>query len=114
MKRYNSYHTRIKTCYSLGLEDSLLPQEFTTSIPRSTTQTWKDLNPEVFVGYEFVNRIEADLKQVKLILDERLQRLKMKFYAFFRLYITVLEFMDKKTLKTNPIILKTISIPSVI
>ena len=96
MKRYNSYHTRIKTCYSLGLEDSLLPQEFTTSIPRSTTQTWKDLNPEAFVGYEFADRVEADLEQVKLILDERLQRMKIMFYAFCRLYITVLEFMDKK------------------
>ena len=82
MKRYNSYHTKIKTCYSLGLQETLLPKEFITSIPRSTTQGWKDLNPETFIGYEFAHQVETDLEQVKLILDERVKPMKTCFMRF--------------------------------
>lgn len=62
MKIYNTYHAKIKTCYSLGLQETLLPKELTSRIPRSTTQTWKKLNPEAFIGYDFANQVSTDLE----------------------------------------------------
>lgn len=99
MSKYNSYHSGIKTCYALGIQHQTLPDSFTNSIPRSTSQNWKELNPEKFVGSEFASQIETDLEQVKLILDERLRKIKTAFFSFCRLYISIIEFIDKKNLK---------------
>lgn len=95
MKKYNRYHSTIKTSYALGIQQQVLPHYFTSSIPRSTTQNWKELNPEKFVGNEFASQVENDLEKVKLILDERVKKLTTAFYAFCRLYLTILEFIGK-------------------
>ena len=71
-----------------------MPKGFITSIPRSTTQSWKSINPEAFIGYEFAHQVETDLEQVKIILDERVKRMKNMFYAFCRIYITILNFNE--------------------
>ncbi|MBS1549725.1 MAG: transposase family protein [Bacteroidetes bacterium] len=96
MNEYNRYHSTIKTSYALGIETQVLPDSFTKMIPRSTTQNWKELHPEKFVGNEFASQVENDLEKVKLILDERLKKMTIAFYAFCRLYITILEFIGKK------------------
>jgi hypothetical protein len=46
MKKYNRYHSTIKTSYALGIQQQVLPHSFTSSIPRSTTQNWKELSPK--------------------------------------------------------------------
>lgn len=96
MKKYKRYHSTIKTSYALGIQEQVLPHSFTSSIPRSTTQNWKELNPEKFVGNEFASQVENDLEKVKLILDERIKKMTTAFYAFCRLYLKILEFIGKK------------------
>ncbi|MBB4804805.1 hypothetical protein HNP38_000077 [Chryseobacterium defluvii] len=96
MKKYNRYHSTIKTSYALGIQQQVLPHSFTSSIPRSTSQNWKELNPQKFVGNEFASQVETDLEQVKLILDKRLRKIRVAIYAFCRLYITIIEFIGKK------------------
>lgn len=96
MKRYNRYHSTIKTSYALGIQEQVLPEYFTKSILRSTTQNWKELQPEKFVGNEFASQIENDLEKIKLILDERVKKMTTAFYAFCRLYLTILEFIGMK------------------
>ena len=96
MNKYNRYHSTIKTSYALGIQQQVLPHSFTSSIPRSTSQNWKELNPEKFVGNEFASQVENDLEKVKLILDERVKKMTTAFYAFCRLYLTILEFIGKK------------------
>lgn len=96
MKKYKRYHSTIKTSYALGIHEQILPHSFTSSIPRSTSQNWKELDPEKFVGKEFASGVETDLEQVKLILDERLRKIRVAIYAFCRLYITIIEFIGKK------------------
>lgn len=96
MKKYKRYHSTIKTSYALGIQQQVLPHSFTSSIPRSTTQNWKELDPEKFVGNEFASQVENDLEKVKLILDERIKKMTSAFYAFCRLYLTILEFIGKK------------------
>lgn len=111
---YNSYHTTVKTSYALGIQEQVLPPEFINSVPRSTSKGWEDKKPEDFVGGEFAAQVEADLDKVKTLLDERLKKMSAAFYAFARLYLTVLEFIDKDNFKKahseNGIVFKIIDI----
>lgn len=43
--------------------------------------------------------MEADIDKVKTLLDERLKKMSAAFYAFARLYLTILEFIDKDNFK---------------
>lgn len=96
MKKYKRYHSTIKTSYALGIHRQILPDSFTSSIPRSTSQEWKELNLEKFVGSEFASQVENDLEKVKTILDERVKKMTTAFYAFCRLYLTIIDFIGKK------------------
>lgn len=96
MNNYKSYHSAVKTSYALGIQNQVLPDSFLKSIPRSTTQNWKEIDPDKFVGGEFASQIESDLEKVKTILDERVKKLTTAFYSFCRLYISIIEFIGKK------------------
>lgn len=96
MNNYKSYHSAVKTSYALGIQNQVLPHSFLRSIPRSTTQNWKEISPDKFVGGEFASQIETDLEKVKTILDERVKKLSTAFYSFCRLYISIIEFIGKK------------------
>lgn len=96
MSSYKSYHTAVKTSYALGIQNQVLPNSFINSIPRSTSQSWKDIPADKFVGGEFASQIETDLDKVKTLLDERVKKLSTAFYSFCRLYISILEFIGKK------------------
>ncbi|MBB4808267.1 hypothetical protein HNP38_003609 [Chryseobacterium defluvii] len=80
----------------MGIQQQVLPHSFTSSIPRSTSQNWKELDPEKFLGNEFASQVEHDLEKVKTILDERVKKMTTAFYAFCRLYLTIIEFIGKK------------------
>lgn len=96
---YNTYHTSVKTSYALGIQEQVLPPEFINSVPRSTSKGWEDKKPEDYVGSEFAAQVEADLNKVKTLLDERLRQMSNAFYAFARLYLTILEFIDRDNFK---------------
>lgn len=85
----------VKTSYALGIDKEILPKTFTDTIPRSTSQNWKNINPQDFVGNEFAEKVEANLDQVKLMLDERLKKMRLVFYSFGRLYLSILNFIGK-------------------
>ena len=95
MNKYKRYHSTVKTSYALGIQEQVLPDNFIKSIPRSTSQNWKELNPEKFVGNEFASQVENDLEKIKFIFDERVKNMTTAFYAFCRLYLTILEFIGK-------------------
>jgi putative transposase len=96
MSNYKSYHSAVKTLYALGIQNQVLPDSFLKSIPCSTTQNWKEISPDKFVGGEFASQIETDLEKVKTILDERVEKLTTAFYSFCMLYISIIEFIGKK------------------
>ena len=106
MATYKSYHTGVKTCYSLGLENDILPDSFTETIPKSTSFYWKRENTsQKYIGGELVSKIENDFEDVKTLLDQRIARLRKGFIAFARLYLTIINFIGKdnfqKIIKDN-------------
>jgi len=96
VNKYQSYHTSIKSTISLGIEKSILPASFLDSIPRTTLQTWKDIAPEKYVGYEFASQIESNMDDVHTMLDERIKLFRRSFFAFARIYILILNSIGKK------------------
>ena len=92
---YNKYNTAIKTSVALNIHNQILPASFIDSLPPSTISGWRNLNPEQFVGYQFANQIESNLDDVHVMFDERLKLFKNSFFAFARLYLTILDSIGK-------------------
>ena len=99
MAKYNSYHSQVKICYSLGLEKELLPKAFTKDIPRSTYFQWRQTPSDKYLGSEFAHKIDGDLENIKLILDEKLRLLTSAYFSFCRLYIVLINFIGRKKMK---------------
>ena len=53
MNNYKSYHSAVKSSYALGIQNQVLPDSFIKSIPHSTSQNWKGISPDKFVGGTF-------------------------------------------------------------
>ena len=99
MSKYNTYHSQVKICYSLGLEKQLLPKTFTKGIPRSTYFQWRQTPSDKYLGSEFAHKIDGDLENIKLILDEKLRLLTSAYFSFCRLYIVLVNFIGRKKMK---------------
>ena len=83
-------------CYSLGLQNELLPKEFTQSIPSSTSFYWKQDSSEKYIGAEYVSIIEQELENIQLMFNEKLRQYAQAYFAFCRFYIILLNFIGKK------------------
>ncbi|CAD7807382.1 hypothetical protein CHRY9390_01649 [Chryseobacterium aquaeductus] len=99
MAKYNSYHSQVKICYSLGLEEQLLPKTFTKDIPRSTYFQWRQTPSDKYLGSEFAHKIDGDLENIKLILDEKLRLLTSAYFSLCRLYIVLINFIGRNKMK---------------
>jgi hypothetical protein len=96
---YNTYHTGVKTCFALRLQEQLLPQTFIESIPNSTSHYWKRENPDKYLGSDYVSQIEEGLDDTKLFLDRRLALSRKAFVQFGKLYITLITLLGKENLR---------------
>lgn len=99
-KKYKTYHSGVKVCYSLGLQNELLPKEFTQSIPASTSFYWKQNSSEKYMGAEYVSAIEQELENIQLMFNEKLRQYTRAYFAFCRFYIILLNFIGRKNLLT--------------
>jgi len=104
MSKYNSYHTVIKMCYILGVED-ILPQEIRNEIPYTTSRDWKNQSQQKFIGYQFAEQLSKGLDQAKYILDDKVKHERILFNSFCRIKITFIEMIGKtnfqRILQTN-------------
>lgn len=96
----NSYHSTIKISYALDIQEKWLPKHFRDLIPRSTSHSWKNIEADKFVGYEYATDIKDSLDDVKLIFDKLVEREKRIFLAYTRIKITIINLIGKKALKS--------------
>ncbi len=97
MGKYKKYHSDVKTTYALGLQNELLPDKFTDTIPNSTASYWKDNEkPERYVGNEFTSKIQSNLDDTKVFLDPRVHLGKEMFTQVARFYIAILNLIGKE------------------
>lgn len=96
---YNNYHTGVKTCFALGIQEQLLPHTFIRSIPNSTSHCWKRENPDKYLGSDFVSQIEEGLGDTKVFLDQRLYLSRKAFIQLGRLYIILVTILGKENIR---------------
>jgi hypothetical protein len=101
MNQYKAYHTSIKTCFSLGIHQKLLPEHFLSLIPPSTSHHWKKQHPSKYLGDELALKIESSFEDVNTLLDQRVTRLRQAFVAFTRLYLSILRFIGENQFKAT-------------
>ena len=77
----------------------MLPKTFTKDIPRSTYFQWRQTPSDKYLGSEFAHKIDGDLENIKLILDEKLRLLTSAYFSFCRLYIVLINFIGRKKMK---------------
>ena len=99
MKKYKSYHSSVKICYALGIQNHLLPDNFTSTIKPSTAHYWKNDNPHKYLGSEFSSSINNNIDDLQIIYDEKVEQLKKMFVTFCKVYITILNFIGEKEFK---------------
>lgn len=87
---YKKYHSDVKVCYALGIQNQLLSDTFTKQIPNTTSHYWKNEDPDKYVGGEFASGIQNALDDTKLFLDKRLSLGRKAFIKLGRLYIAII------------------------
>lgn len=101
---YKAYDTAIKKCYASGLENIFLPIEFRKSIATSTKDYWKK-SPNNYIGTQFSDVVNQNMDEIEIIYDQRLVQLRKMMLVWFRLYISIVNFIGKesyfKSIKSN-------------
>ena len=72
MSVYTSYHTSVKICFALGIEQ-ILPEELRKSIPRSTAHAWKQKRESEYFGYQFAHKASKNLNQAEVIFNDKVK-----------------------------------------
>jgi transposase InsO family protein len=96
MKKYNSYHSSVKICYSLGIENHVLPQDFLSSIKPSTAHYWKKDSADKYVGSEFATTVHNNIDDLQILYDQKVENLKRIFITFCKVYLTIISFIGEK------------------
>lgn len=99
MGKYNTYHSGVKICYSLGLQNELLSDKFIKEIPNSTSHSWKKDSSNKFIGAEFASGIQDNLYDTRIFLDRRLAVSRKAFIQFGKLYLTIITLIGKENFK---------------
>lgn len=99
MQKYKKYHSNIKTCFSLGIQNEILTEKFIKEIPSSTSHYWKYEDPKKYIGGELAKGIQDNLEDTKVFLDPRLHFSRKAFMKFARLYITLVHLLGKDNIR---------------
>ena len=95
MSVYTSYHTSVKICFALGIEQ-ILPEELRKSIPRSTAHAWKQKRESEYFGYQFAHKASKNLNQAEVIFNDKVKYERAVLHAFCKIKLTIIDFVGKK------------------
>ena len=98
-KIYTTYHTNLKLCYSLGIENQIFPEEFLEQIPKTTSQYWKKKSITEYYGSEYEEISKCTFEELKLIADNRAKQMRKIFVSFLKLYFMIIELIDENKFK---------------
>ncbi|MFT3919995.1 DDE-type integrase/transposase/recombinase [Cloacibacterium sp.] len=96
---YSRYHTNVKLCYSPGIEKQIFPKEFTDKIPATTSHYWKNKNVNDYLGYEYEELSAKAIEDFKILFDARAKKIKQLFFAFLKLYLSIITIIGKTNIQ---------------
>jgi len=96
----NQYHTSLKVCYSLGLQEQLIDKSVRDRIPASTKHYWiKTTKPGSIIGIELSKRIDADLAALKAGYHPANAIPRAAFDAYCKFVVTIIGILEPSKLK---------------
>ena len=98
-KIYTTYHTNLKLCYSLGIENQIFPEEFLEQIPKTTSQYWKKKSITEYYGSEYEEISKCTFEELKLIADSRAKQMRKTFVSFLKVYFMIIELIGENKFK---------------
>ena len=98
-KIYTTYHTNLKLCYSLGIENQIFPEEFLEQIPKTTSQYWKKKNNLEYYGSQYEEIAQCTTEELKLIADNRAKQMRKIFVSFLKIYFMIIELIGENKFK---------------
>lgn len=96
----NSYHTALKICYALGLQNQLIDISIRQQIPHSTSHYWKNnTNPENYIGSAISASIQQKLSDIQNA-HHSINRIPLKlFSAYCNFAVSVVRLLEKKVIQ---------------
>ncbi|MBN9295001.1 MAG: transposase family protein [Flavobacteriia bacterium] len=96
----NSYHTALKICYALGLQNQLIDISIRQQIPHSTSHYWKNnTNPESYIGSAISASIQQRLSDIQNA-HHSINRIPLKlFSAYCNFAVSVVRLLEKKAIQ---------------
>ena len=96
----NAYHTTIKICYALGLQNQMVDVSIRKQIPHSTAHYWKNnTNPKEYIGADCALSIGQKLSDIQ---NEHhpLNKVPLKlFSAYCNFTVSIVKRFEKKTIQ---------------
>lgn len=96
----NTYHTTLKICYALGLQNQLVDVSIRKQIPHSTAHYWKNTTkPEKYIGSDISASIQQKLSDVKNA-HHPVNAIPLKlFSAYCNFTVAIVQLLEKKTIQ---------------
>ena len=96
----NTYHTTLKICYSLGLQNQLVDASIRKQIPHSTVHYWKkNTKPENYIGTDVAYSIQQKLSDVQNA-HHPVNTIPLRiFSAYCNFAVSIVELIEKKTIQ---------------
>jgi hypothetical protein len=91
MQKKNSYHTALKLAFNLGIEKKLVPKHIKDVIPTSTYKSWRQLNPNQFIGQELMSDITNHLNFTQEVANHSNHFERRVFTTYLRLKIMIFD-----------------------
>ena len=96
----NAYHTTIKICYALGLQNQMVDLSIRKQIPHSTAHYWKNnTNPEKYIGADSALSIGQKLSNIQNA-HHPVNTVPLKlFSAYCNFVVSIVKLFEKKTIQ---------------
>jgi len=96
----NSYHTTLKICYALGLQNQLIDVSIRQQIPYSTSRYWKsNIKPEKYIGADLSGSIQQKLSDIQNA-HHSINRFPLKlFSAYCNFAVSVVRLLENKVIQ---------------
>lgn len=96
----NTYHTTIKICYALGLQNQLVDVSIRKQIPYSTAHYWKNnTKPEKYIGSDISASIQKKLSDVQNA-HHPINTVPLKLFSTYcNFAVAIVQLLEKKTIQ---------------
>lgn len=94
-----AYHTSLKICYALGIQNQCVDKSLQKKIPHSTIHYWKNnIQPEKFIGKDISETIQNKLSNIQNA-HHPINAVPLKLFSVYcNFAVSLIQLLEKKTI----------------